>query len=102
MVRGNIDGRRRMEGASEVGIDAVTGKPYFVSSDRTAPLVTRAYYWMDPLHFGYWAGVFSQILYVFFGLTTGFLYVTGFIVWYMKKYRKPRRNVRSVQMMEAA
>jgi len=102
MVRGNIDGRRRMEGASEVGVDAVTGKPYFVSSDRTAPLVTRAYYWMDPLHFGYWAGVFSQILYVFFGLTTGFLSVTGFIVWYMKKYRKPRRNVRSVQMMEAA
>jgi uncharacterized iron-regulated membrane protein len=100
MVLGNIEGRKRMEGASEVGVNAVTGKPYFVSNAQTARLVTRAYYWMDPLHFGYWGGVFSQILYVFLGLTTGFLSVTGFIVWYMKVRRKPRARV--VELKAAA
>jgi uncharacterized iron-regulated membrane protein len=100
MVLGNIEGRARMQGASEVGVNAITGRPYFVSNEATSPLVTRAYYWMDPLHFGYWAGVFSQILYVFFGLTTGFLSVTGFIVWYMKVRRKPRARV--VELRAAA
>lgn len=100
MVLGNLEGRKRMEGASEVGVDAVTGKPYFVSNAKTARLITRAYYWMDPLHFGYWGGVVSQVLYVFFGLTTGFLSVTGFIVWYMKVRRKPRARV--VELKAAA
>jgi uncharacterized iron-regulated membrane protein len=100
MVLGNLRGKIAMEGASEVGIDAVSGGAYFVSSARTAPRVTRAYYWMDPLHFGYWGGVFSRILYVFFGLTTGFLSVSGFIVWYMKTRRRPR--VRSIEMIKAA
>jgi uncharacterized iron-regulated membrane protein len=101
MVLGNIEGRTRMIGSSEVGVNAVTGTPYFVSSDAKAPLVTRAYYWMDPLHFGYWGGVFSQVLYVFFGLTTGFLSVTGFIVWYMKVRRKPRAR-RVIELKAAA
>jgi uncharacterized iron-regulated membrane protein len=56
---------------------------------------------MDPLHFGYWGGVFSQILYVFLGLTTGFLAITGFIVWYMKVRRKPRAR-RVVELQAAA
>jgi len=89
-VFGNITGRIAMEGANEVSIDATTGKPYFVSDARTAPAITKSYYWMDPLHFGYWGGAISQILYVIFGLTTGFLSVTGFIVWYAKKNRRPR------------
>ena len=100
MVLGNLRGRIAMEGASEVGVNAVTGQPYFISSARTAPLVTRSYYWMDPLHFGYWGGVFSQVLYAFFGLTTGFLSVTGFIVWYMKTRRRPR--ARAVELRAAA
>lgn len=90
-----------MIGSSEVGIDAVTGKPYFVSSDAKVPAVTRAYYWMDPLHFGYWGGRISQVLYVILGLTTGFLSVTGFIVWYMKVRRKPRAR-RAVELQAAA
>lgn len=100
MVLGNLHGRIAMEGASEVGIDAVTAKTYFVSSASIARPVTRAYYWMDPLHFGYWGGVFSQILYVFFGLTTGFLSVTGFMVWYMKTRRRPR--ARPIELKAAA
>lgn len=91
-VYGKVTGHPRMENASEVGINAETGKTFFVSDARTARAVTRTYYWMDPLHFGYWGGIFSQVLYLFFGLTAGFLAASGYIVWYMKTFRKPRRQ----------
>ena len=90
MVYGNIAGRIAMEGASEVGVDATNGKAYFVGDARKERPVTRAYYWMDPLHFGYWGGVASQILYVVLGLSTGFLSITGFLVWNAKQRRRAR------------
>lgn len=92
-VHGNLDGRIAMEGASEVNVDATNGRPFFVSSARTTRTITKAYYWMDPLHFGYWGGIITQIIYAVFGLTTGFLSITGFIVWYMKKTARKRRPV---------
>lgn len=92
-VHGNLAGHIAMEGASEVGVDATNGRVFFVSSARSARPVTKAYYWMDPLHFGYWGGIITQIIYAVFGLTTGFLSITGFIVWYMKKTARKRRPV---------
>ena len=54
---------------------------------------------MDPLHFGYWGGVASKALYLVFGLTTAFLSITGFVVWYMKTRK---RRARPVAMKVAA
>jgi uncharacterized iron-regulated membrane protein len=90
IVRGDLEGKIAMEGASEVGIHAMTGEPFYRKSAREVPTITKAYNWMDPLHFGYWGGVVTKILYLIFGLTTGFLSISGFIVWYMKRFRRTR------------
>lgn len=91
VVRGDIAGKIAMAGATSAGVDALSGEVWYQLDARKARAVTRAYNWMDPLHFGYWGGVWSQILYLAFGLTTGFLSVTGFILWYMKTIRRKRR-----------
>lgn len=93
IVRGNLEGQIAMKSASEVGIHALTGQPFYRKSAREVPIITKAYNWMDPLHFGYWGGVVTKVLYLIFGLTTGFLSITGFMVWYMKRFRRTRTVV---------
>jgi uncharacterized iron-regulated membrane protein len=92
-VFGNMDGRIEMEGASQVGVHALTGAVYMRHLTPDMAGTARVYNWMDPLHFGYWGGVASKIFYLIFGLTTAFLSISGFIVWYMKKRRRRARPV---------
>jgi uncharacterized iron-regulated membrane protein len=98
IVYGNMAGRIEMEDASHAGVHATTGQVFYRHSSREARTVTKAYNWMDPLHFGYWGGVWSKILYLVFGLTTGILSITGFMVWYLKTWRRPRKAVPTAQM----
>lgn len=100
VVTGNLRGRIEMEGASTVHLHTHTGEVIYRHDSRRARTITKAYNWMDPLHFGYWAGVWSQILYLVFGLTTAFLSITGFMLWYLKTWRRPRRESRPVRSLE--
>ena len=99
IVHGNLRGRVEMESASQVGVHALTGEVFMQHLSRDTKTITKAYYWMDPLHFGYWGGVASKALYLVFGLTTAFLSITGFVVWYMKTRK---RRARPVAMKVAA
>ena len=92
-IHGNLEGKIAMEGATSAGLHAHTGEMFYTLNATAARPVTKAYYWMDPLHFGNWGGVWSQILYVIFGLTTGFLSITGYILWFAKKRRRSRAAV---------
>lgn len=94
VVYGNLEHQIAMDEASYVHIHTLTGQVLFRHSAREARMVTRAYNWADPLHFGYWGGVWSQILYVIFGLTTAFLSITGFMIWWLKTRRRKSSNVR--------
>ena len=40
------------------------------------------------LHFGYFAGLFSKVLWAFIGLSPVWLAGTGFYLWYVRKRRK--------------
>ena len=80
-----------MEAASQIGVHALTGQVYMRHLTRDMAATAKVYNWMDPLHFGYWGGVLSKIFYLIFGLTTGFLSITGFIVWWMKTRRRKAR-----------
>lgn len=93
VVRGNQTGRIAMAEATSVGVHALSGEVFFRLVASEAPAVTRAYNWIDPLHFGTWGSVWSKILYVVFGLTTGFLSISGFLLWYIKT-RRPAWAVR--------
>lgn len=93
VVSGNLEHQIAMEEASYVHIHALTGKVIFRHNAREARVITRAYNWMDPLHFGYWGGIWSQILYVIFGLTTAFLSITGFMIWWLKIRRRKSSGI---------
>lgn len=81
---------------SLVTVHALTGEILYRQSTRDARPITRAYNWVDPLHFGYFGGIWTKVLWVVLGLTSGFLFVTGFMIWILKRRpsRKPRRSAR--------
>ncbi|MEM1127156.1 MAG: PepSY-associated TM helix domain-containing protein [Bacteroidota bacterium] len=87
-LQGNLRGDIAMEGASHAVVDAVTGQLLHVHNAREAALVTRAYNWMDPLHFGTFGGIAMRIAYVLFGLMAAVLPITGFALYIAKRYRR--------------
>lgn len=94
-IYGNTEGAIAMEGATSAGVHALTGEVFYALDARAARPITKAYYWMDPLHFGYWGGVWSQLVYLVLGLTTAFLSITGFALWLAKRRRRARSHPRA-------
>lgn len=91
-VSGNPPARPTAGGSSWVIVDAVTGAPLQFHDARLARPVTRLYTWMEPLHFGDFAGMWLKVLYCALGMTSGFLAVSGSVLWMIK--RRHRRPVR--------
>ncbi|MEM9920395.1 MAG: PepSY-associated TM helix domain-containing protein [Bacteroidota bacterium] len=58
---------------------------------RSASLGDKAFYIQESMHFGDWGGIWLKILYAFFGVTSGFLALTGFVV-YLKRTEKKRKE----------
>jgi uncharacterized iron-regulated membrane protein len=48
---------------------------------RSASFGAQLFYSQQPLHFGTYGGVWSKIIYSIFGLSSGILFISGFIVW---------------------
>ncbi|MGB7156479.1 MAG: PepSY-associated TM helix domain-containing protein [Tepidisphaeraceae bacterium] len=85
------------EGASYVSFNATTGEPLSVYDARDASAVGRFYYSMEPLHFGRLGGaMWVKLLWGLMGLTGGFLSVTGFVIYVLRK-RKPKPKPRMVR-----
>lgn len=90
-ISGNPPARPTAAGSSWVIVHAATGEPLQFHDARAARPVTRLYTWMEPLHFGDFAGVWLKIAYCLLGVTSGFLAVSGFVLWMLK--RRHRRRV---------
>lgn len=103
-IYGNISGRIEMENASGAMVHALSGEVLYRHSAREARLITKAYNWMDPLHFGYFGGVWTQLLWVLFGLTSAFLSISGFVIWWLKTRRRGhgRRHIQRSPRRERA
>lgn len=79
------------EGASSVAFNATTGDVVAVDDARRASAAGRFYYAMEPLHFGRLGGaMWVKLLWGLMGLTGGFLSITGFVIYVLRK-RKPKR-----------
>jgi uncharacterized iron-regulated membrane protein len=67
--------------AELVSVDRRSGT--ILASHRTADLpgAVRAVIMLRPLHYGTFGGNLTKILWVLFGLTPAFLFVTGILVW---------------------
>ncbi|MBC7879948.1 MAG: PepSY domain-containing protein [Anaerolineae bacterium] len=82
----SIPGEGAANSLLNIYLDRYSGEVLQVQDARrpnTAELVLN---WVGPLHFGTFAGVFSQIMYLFIGLAPGGLFLTGFWLW-LKKLR---------------
>ncbi|MQA91730.1 MAG: hypothetical protein GEU90_16160 [Gemmatimonas sp.] len=89
-IYGNLSGRIAMENASGAIVHALSGEVLYRHSGREARLITKAYNWMDPLHFGYFGGIWTKLLWALLGLTSAFLSISGFAIWWLKARRRPR------------
>ncbi|MEM8928345.1 MAG: PepSY-associated TM helix domain-containing protein [Bacteroidota bacterium] len=58
---------------------------------RKASLSDKLFYVQESLHFGDFGGIVLKIVYAFFGITSGFLALTGFVV-YLKRTERERRE----------
>lgn len=88
------------EGASSVTFNAKTGEVVNVYDARDASAAGRFYYAMEPLHFGRLGGaMWVKLLWGLMGLTGGFLSVTGFAIYVLRK-RKPKRRAATLPTVE--
>jgi uncharacterized iron-regulated membrane protein len=89
------------EGASHVTFRATTGEPITITDARNASAAGRVYYAMEPLHFGRLGGaMWVKVLWGLMGLSGGFLSVTGFAIYVLRK-RKARRAEAPVDEIKA-
>jgi uncharacterized iron-regulated membrane protein len=79
------------DGSTFVYLDQYNGKILRVDGAPTDKSVAdRLFDWFGIVHFGTFAGIYSQFFYVFVGLSPTILLVTGFIMWrHRKKPRQP-------------
>lgn len=70
---------------SSLRLDAVTGALISKVDGRQDTGWTRIYWAMDPLHFGYFGGLFTKVLWFILGMTPSFLALTGAWMWWKRR-----------------
>lgn len=84
-------------GESEVLLDPYTGEILRLQDSKTLGLGDRILNAFAPLHFGTFWGTSSRILYVLVGLAPLILLITGFVMWWYRKRRKPDVQMAQVE-----
>jgi uncharacterized iron-regulated membrane protein len=88
---GNIAGQAYERNANVLVVSKNDLKPVFKYDVRTAPLSHKFYFIQEALHFGDFGGLGLKILYAILGLTSGFLSISGFVVYL---YRMDKKKVK--------
>ncbi|MEM9076951.1 MAG: PepSY-associated TM helix domain-containing protein, partial [Bacteroidota bacterium] len=73
----------------QLTLDKKTLKEVHRLDIRKESLGTKLFYIQESMHFGDWGGLILKLVYAFFGITSGFLALTGFVV-YLKRTEKKR------------
>jgi uncharacterized iron-regulated membrane protein len=68
------------------------GETTQVYNANQAPFWERAYYTMEPLHFGRFGGLPVKIFYSFAGLAAGLLSLSGFAIYVARRWGSPARS----------
>jgi uncharacterized iron-regulated membrane protein len=58
----------------------------------------KLFFVQEALHFGDFAGMPMKIIYALFGLTTGFLSISGYYI-YLKRNKRPKDSVQPIEII---
>lgn len=81
VVRGKVDAELHPNGRNFIYVHPQTGRVLAAEHALTAPVGTRAYNVLYPLHIGRWGGTPSRVLYSLLGLVPLGLFVSGVLMW---------------------
>jgi uncharacterized iron-regulated membrane protein len=95
-IYGNIAGQVYERQTQKLVLDKQTHEVKFLYDVRKQDIGDKLYYVQEALHFGDFGGLFLKILYCLFGLTSGALSITGYII-YLKRKEKQPGNVKVMQ-----
>jgi uncharacterized iron-regulated membrane protein len=93
VVRGNIDGLVYERDINALVLSKTTNKPLFKYDVREQPFSHKLYFVQEALHFGDFGGLLLKAVYATLGLVSGFLSISGFVVYlYRRKKKHPGVN----------
>lgn len=92
VFRGNIAGQVYERNANTLILSKTGLKPIFKYDMRAQPLSHKFYFIQEALHFGDFGGLTLKILYALLGLVSGFLSISGFVVYISRTDKKVQRK----------
>ena len=90
-IIGNVPGRVYEREREKIWFDKTSLQLKSVFNISEQDTSTKLYLVQEPLHFGDYGGIAMKVLYCIFGLTTGFLSITGYYI-YLKRKNPKRPN----------
>lgn len=92
-VRGNIAGLVYERDINMLVLSKTGYTPLFKYDIRQQPFSHKLYFVQEALHFGDFGGLLLKTVYAFLGLVSGFLSISGFVVYlYRRKKKQPEAN----------
>lgn len=89
-LRGNIPGLIYERDINMLVLSKESYEPLFKYDVREQPISHKIYYIQEALHFGDYGGLALKVLYAILGLVSGFLSISGFVIFLFRKKKKLR------------
>lgn len=98
-VLGDVGGGIYEQSANKVVMDKASLEPLYIYDIRTQSFWDQLYYVQEALHFGNFGGMTLKILYAILGLSTGFLSITGFLIYLKRKEPKAANKYKTEKVV---
>jgi uncharacterized iron-regulated membrane protein len=96
-VRGNIAGLVYERNINTLVLSKTRYTPQFKYDVRQQPFSHKLYFVQEALHFGDFGGLLLKIIYAILGLVSGFLSISGFVV-YLYRQKKKQAEVNPMKL----
>ncbi|MEM9301539.1 MAG: PepSY-associated TM helix domain-containing protein [Pseudomonadota bacterium] len=94
-IRGDVPGQAYERNSFSLTLDKTGLEELHRYDIRAAGFGDKLFYVQEAVHFGDYGGLAMKFVYSFFGLTSGFLSLAGFVV-YLERTQKRRREARTI------
>lgn len=92
-IAGNIKGQVYERSINTLVLSKDDLHPLFKYDIRDQPFSHKFYFVQEALHFGDYGGLGLKVLYTLFGLTSAFLSISGFVVYFYRTEKKSERRM---------